>query len=55
MSLYGEHVLPRLVHMAFKHAVEGALPATVRDLVEHIYDDVRATHLRFAELNQVAQ
>ncbi len=39
---------------AFKSAVEGALPATVRDLVEYGYDDVRASHLRFAELNQVA-
>lgn len=40
--------------LAFKNAVEGALPATVRDLVEHDYEDVRATHQRFAELNQVA-
>ena len=36
-------------------AVEGALPATVRDLVERGYDDVRASHLRFADFNGVAQ
>ena len=44
-----------LTVMAFKTAVEGALPATVRDLVELGYADVRASHLRFDELNQVAQ
>ena len=38
--------------LAFKSAVEGALPATVRDLVEHGYADVRESHLHFAELNQ---
>jgi uncharacterized protein (TIGR02284 family) len=38
--------------LAFKSAVEGALPATVRDLVEHGYADVRESHLRFAEMNQ---
>lgn len=43
-----------LTVLAFKSAVEGALPATVRDLVEYGYDDVRASHLRFAELKQVA-
>ena len=31
--------------LAFKSAVEGALPATVRELVERGYDDVRASHL----------
>jgi len=39
---------------AFKSAVEGALPATVRDLVERGYDEARASHLRFAEFNGVA-
>jgi uncharacterized protein (TIGR02284 family) len=43
-----------LTVMAFKSAVEGALPATVRDLVELGYADVRASHLRFDELHQVA-
>jgi hypothetical protein len=37
---------------AFKSAVEGALPATVRDLVEQGYADVRESHFRLAELNQ---
>ena len=37
---------------AFKSAVEGALPATARDLVERCYADVRESHLRLAELNQ---
>lgn len=42
--------------LAFKSAVEGALPATVRDLVEHEYAAVRDSHLRFADLDQaVAQ
>jgi uncharacterized protein (TIGR02284 family) len=40
-----------LTVLAFKSAVEGALPATVRDLVERGYDEVRASHLRFAEFN----
>ena len=44
-----------LTVLAFKTAVEGALPATVRDLVELGYADVRASHLRFDELQQVAQ
>lgn len=42
-----------LTVMAFKTAVEGILPASVRDLVELGYADVRASHLRFDELNQV--
>ena len=37
---------------AFKSAVEGALPITVRDLVEHGYADVRESHVRLAELSQ---
>jgi uncharacterized protein (TIGR02284 family) len=41
--------------LAFKSAVEGALPATVRDLVERGYDDVRAAHLRFVDFNGVTQ
>ncbi len=40
-----------LTVLAFKSAVEGALPATVRDLVERGYDEVRASHLRFADFN----
>ena len=44
-----------LTCMAFKTAVEGALPATARDLVEHGYADVRESQLCFAELNQVRQ
>lgn len=44
-----------LTVIAFKDAVEGALPTTVRDLVERGYADLRASHLRFNELNQVAQ
>lgn len=41
--------------LAFKSAVEGVLPATVRDLVERGYDDVRASHLRFVDFNGVTQ
>jgi len=41
--------------LAFKSAVEGALPATVRDLIERAYDEVAASHLRFADLRGVAQ
>ena len=41
--------------LAFKSAVEGALPATVRDLVERGYDEVRASHLRFVDFNEVPQ
>ena len=41
--------------LAFKSAVEGALPATVRDVVERGYADLRESHLRLAELKQVAQ
>ncbi len=41
--------------LAFKRAVEGALPATVRDLVERGYDDVRASHLRFVDFNGVTR
>jgi uncharacterized protein (TIGR02284 family) len=44
-----------LTVLAFKCAVEGALPATVRDLVERGYDEVRASHLRFADLNGAKQ
>ena len=44
-----------LTVLAFQTAVEDALPATVRDLVELGYADVRASHLRFDELQQVAQ
>lgn len=44
-----------LTVLAFKGAVEGALPATVRDLVERAYDDVRASHLRFAEFKEASQ
>jgi uncharacterized protein (TIGR02284 family) len=40
---------------AFKSAVEGALPATVRDLIEQAYDDVAASHLRFTDLNGATQ
>ena len=35
---------------AFKTAVEGVLPATVRDLVEQGYADVRASQATFAKL-----
>lgn len=38
--------------LAFKSAVEGALPVTVRDLVEQCYADVRESHVRLSELNQ---
>ena len=41
-----------LTVLAFKTAVEGALPATVRDLVEHAYSEVRASHLRFADFKE---
>lgn len=41
--------------LAFKSAVEGALPATVRDLVEGAYTEVRASHLRFADFNGATQ
>ncbi|MDO8678184.1 MAG: PA2169 family four-helix-bundle protein [Acidobacteriota bacterium] len=41
--------------LAFKSAVEGALPATVRDLVEHEYAVVRESHLRFADLGRPSQ
>jgi uncharacterized protein (TIGR02284 family) len=41
--------------LAFKSAVEGALPATVRDLVERGYDEVLASHLRFTDFMGVAQ
>jgi uncharacterized protein (TIGR02284 family) len=41
--------------LAFKNAVEGALPATVRDLVERGYDEARASHLRFADFSEVSQ
>jgi len=41
--------------LVFKSAVEGALPATVRDLVERGYDEVRASHLRFADFEGVTQ
>jgi uncharacterized protein (TIGR02284 family) len=40
---------------AFKNAVEGALPATVRDLVEREYEEVRASHLLFANFNGATQ
>ena len=38
--------------LAFKSAVDGALPATVRDLVEREYADVRDCHLHFADLDR---
>ena len=41
--------------LAFKSAVDGALPATVRDLVERLYRDVTESHLRFADLKRVTQ
>ena len=41
--------------LAFKSAVEGALPGNVRDLVERAYDEVAASHLRFADLKGAAQ
>lgn len=44
-----------LTVLAFKSAVEGALPATVRDLVERGYDEVRESHLRFVDFNGVTQ
>ena len=40
--------------LAFKSAVEGALPATVRDLVEREYAEVRDSHLRFADLDSTS-
>jgi uncharacterized protein (TIGR02284 family) len=42
-----------LTVLAFKTAIEGPLPASVRDLVEHGYADVRASHGRLEELLQV--
>ena len=41
--------------LAFKSAVEGALPATVRDLVERLYNDVKDSHVRFADLKGATQ
>ena len=41
--------------LAFKNAVEGSLPPTVRDLVERGYDDVRQSHLRFADFHGATQ
>jgi len=40
--------------LAFKSAIEGALPSTVRDLVEHEYAQVRDSHLRFADLDRAS-
>ena len=45
----GDH----LTFMAFKAAVEGVLPITARDLVEHGLADVRESQFCFAELNHV--
>lgn len=42
-----------LTVLAFKSAVDGALPATVRDLVERGYDQVRASHLNFTDFKEV--
>ena len=36
--------------LAFKSAVEGALPGTVRDLVEQEYRNITESHLRFEDL-----
>jgi uncharacterized protein (TIGR02284 family) len=44
-----------LTLLAFKSAVEGGLPATARDLVERGYDEVRASHLRFADFSGVTK
>lgn len=41
--------------LAFKSAVEGVLPATVRDLVERGYNEVRTSHLRFADFTGALQ
>lgn len=41
--------------LAFKAAVEGVLPATVRDLVEHEYATVRESHLYFTYLDRPSQ
>ena len=41
--------------LAFKTAVEGALPATVRDLVEQEYAEVCQSHERLDELDRVVQ
>lgn len=41
--------------LVFKSAVEGALPATVRDLVELEYAAVRESHLHFASLDRPPQ
>ncbi len=38
--------------LAFKSAVEGALPVTARDLVERCYAEVRESHVRLAEFHQ---
>jgi uncharacterized protein (TIGR02284 family) len=38
--------------LAFKRAVDGSLPATVRELVERGYAAVRASQVQFAELNR---
>jgi uncharacterized protein (TIGR02284 family) len=44
-----------LTVLTFRSAVEGALPATVRDLVERAYTDVEQSHLRFSALKGVTQ
>jgi uncharacterized protein (TIGR02284 family) len=38
--------------LAFKTAVEGALPATVRDLVEQAYKEMEVSHGRFTDLDR---
>lgn len=43
-----------LTVQALKSAVEGPLPASVRDLVEHGYAGVCASHVRLEELQQAA-
>ena len=41
--------------LAFKSAVEGALPETVRDLVEQEYTDVCRSHERLEDLDKIIQ
>ena len=41
--------------LAFKNAVAGELPATVRDLVEQKYAELCVSHERLDELDQVIQ
>jgi len=45
----------RVTVLAFKSAVEGELPATVRDLVEQAYAELCRSHERLDELDRAIQ